>query len=179
MDFFYRPSKWLLLILSENAERIKTDVETNLTRAAQIIEQDVPQYEVRFLDTSKTKRFPIGVTSVNEIVEEFNAKVLNDLIVRKKKTNAKKVALIMERNAFPSEDVFESVVKQSRHDESIYHLICSKGNFLATEPRKKCYPNSCAKCSEEVLCVHSCLLRLLWVIFDDKRVLTVLDDKKT
>jgi hypothetical protein len=178
MDLSYKPSKWLLLILSRYEDCIKTDVETNLIRAAQIIERNVPPYEIQSLDTSKTRRFPKGFTSVNEIEEEFNEKVLNDLIERKKRSNAKKVALIMERNAFPSDDIFESVVKQIRHDESIYHLICSKGNFLDTEQRKKCYHISCVKCPE-ALCEHSCLLRLLWVIFDDKRVLTVLDDKKT
>ena len=175
MGLFYKPSGWLLLILGDNAKGIKTDVETNLTRAAQITEQDEPSYEVQFLDTSKTKEFPTGVTSVNEIEEEFNEKILNDLINRKKKSNARKAALIMERNAFPSTDIFESVVKMINHDDSIYHLICSKGNFLETEKRKKCYRISCAKCPE-TLCEHSCLLRLLWVIFEDKRVLTVLDD---
>jgi len=178
MGLFYKPSGWLLLILGNNAQSIKTDVETNLTRAAQITKQNSPPYEIQFLDTSKTRGFPTGVTSVNEIEEEFNEKVLNDLISRKKKSNAKKVALIMERNAFPSDDIFESVVKKINHDDSIYHLICSKGNFLETEKRKKCYRTSCAKCPE-ALCEHSCLLRLLWVIFEDKRILTVLDGEKT
>jgi hypothetical protein len=178
MRLSFKPSGWLLLILGNNAQGIKTDVETNLIRAAQITEQDTPSYEVQLLDTSKTRRFPTGFTSVNEIEEEFNEKVLNDLIIRKKKSNAKKVALIMERNAFPSDDIFESVVKKIDHDDSIYHLICSKGNFLETEKRKKCYSTSCAKCPD-VLCEHSCLLRLLWLIFEDKRVLTVLDGEKT
>jgi len=169
MALFYKPSSWLLLILSKNAQGIKTDVETNLIRAAQITEQDTPSYEVRFLDTSKTRKFPTGFTSVNEIEEEFNEKVLNDLIIYKRKSNARKVALIMERNAFPSTDIFESVVKKINHDDSIYHLICSKGNFLETENRKKCYRISCAKCPE-ALCEHSCLLRLLWVIFEDERI---------
>jgi hypothetical protein len=176
MILSYRHPKWLLLILSKNVECIKTDVETNLIRAAQITGQDVPLYEVQFLDISKTRSFPTGFASANEIEEEFNEKVLNDLIVRKRKSNTNKVALIMERNAFPSDDIFESVVKQIRHDSSIYHLICSRGNFLDTGQRKKCYQFSCAKCAE-AFCEHSCLLRLLWVIFDDKRVLNVLDKK--
>jgi hypothetical protein len=178
MGLFYKPSSWLLLILSNDTHGIKTDVETNLIRAAQITEQDTPEYEVQFLDISKTREFPRGFTSENEIEEEFNEKILNDLISRKKKSAAKKVALIMERNAFPTNEIFESVIKEINHDDSIYHLICSKGNFLETEQRKKCYRFSCAKC-QEALCEHSCLLRLLWVIFEDKRVLNVLDGEKT
>jgi len=178
MRLIYKPSSWLLLILSKNAQGIKTDVETNLTRASQITGQDKPPYEVQFLDASKTREFPTGINVENEIEEEFNEKILNDLITRKKKSDNKKVALIMERNAFPSNDVFESVVKKIPHYDSIYHLICSKGNFLATEQRKKCYHMSCANCPE-ALCEHSCLLRLLWVIFRDERVLTVLDGEKT
>jgi len=178
MGLFYKPSSWLLLILGDNAKDIKTDVETNLTRAAQITGQITPPYEIQFLDISKTKEFPTGVTFENEIEEEYNEKILNDLIIRKKESKDKKVALIMERNAFPSNDIFESVVKNINHDDSIYHLICSKGNFLATEQRKKCYSISCDNCPE-ALCEHSCLLRLLWVIFEDKRVLNVLDGEKT
>jgi len=178
MRLLYKPSGWLLLILGDNARDIKTDVETNLIRAAQITKLDTPPYEVQFLDTSKTRKFPTGVTSINEIEEEFNEKILNELISRKRKSNAKKVALIMERNAFPSNDIFESVIKMINHDDSIYHLICSKGNFLETEKRKKCYRTSCDKCPD-ALCEHSCLLRLLWLIFGDKRILTVLDGEKT
>ena len=85
MEWSLKPSKWLLLFLG-NSKDIQKDVETNLIRASQIIGRDVPPYEVQSLDTSKTKKFPTGVTVENEIEEEFNEKILNDLISRKKST---------------------------------------------------------------------------------------------
>ena len=173
MGLFFKPSKWLLLILGANSKVIESDINTNIIRASQITEQMPPEFEIQSLNISKTKLFPQGITSANEIQEEFNEKILNDLIDRKKRTNAAKVALIMERNAFPSDDVFEDVVKKINHSRSIYYLICSKGNFLETAKRKKCYRNSCDKCPE-THCEHSCLLRLLWVIFGDVKVLNVL-----
>ena len=178
MRLFLKPSNWLLLILGTNSKDIEIDVNTNITRAAQIIGLNAPIYNIQFLNTSKTKTFPTGITSVNEIEEEYNEKILNDLIIRKKKSNATKVALVMERNAFPSDDIFEDVVKKIKHNNSIYYLICSKGNFLATEERKKCYRNSCDRCSTIPICEHSCLLRLLWVMFEDERILAVLDNKE-
>ena len=177
MAFLFKPSKWLLLILG-NSEYIRRDIDTNLTRAAQLIGKSPPPYEIESLDISKTREFPAGEPSVNEIEEEFNEKILNDLIVRKKKTGAMNVALIMERNAFPTDDIFEKVVRIVKHDDSIYHIICSKGSFIDTKKRKKCYITSCDKCMEP-LCNHGCLLRLLWVIFKDTRALSVLDSEKT
>ena len=177
MGWVLRPSKWLLLVLSKSKQQMKEDLVTNLIRAAQIIERDVPPYEIQFLSESKIKMIPTGFTAVNEIEEEFNEKILNELIALKKKSSAKKVALIIERNVFPSDEVFESVIKQVKHDDSIYHLICTKRNFLDTKKRKECYTASCDKCPKDI-CEHSCLLRLLWVIFGDERVLSVLDDKE-
>ncbi|MDR0443783.1 MAG: hypothetical protein LBH44_10285 [Treponema sp.] len=177
MGWHFKPSKWLLLFLGDN-EYIQTDVVTNLTLAAEFAEKNVPKYELQVLDTSKTKKIPTGIHIENEIIEEFSEKILNDLITRRKKAGAAKVALIMERNAFPSDDIFENIVRQVKHDDSIYHLICSKGNFLDAKQRKICYNISCDKCGLP-FCEHSCLLRLLWVIFEDKRALTVLDSTKT
>ncbi|MDR0447558.1 MAG: hypothetical protein LBH07_02700 [Treponema sp.] len=170
------PSKWLLLFLGGNEDDRRV-IETHLPRAAAFAERNAPKYEVHVFDTSVTKNIPTGFTVENELIEEFIEKILDDLIKYKKRSGATKAALIIDRTAFPNEEIFEYIIKQVKHDDSIYHLICSRGDFLNIEQRKKCYKISCDKCIES-LCRHSCLLRLLWVIFEDKRVLNVLDGWK-
>ena len=184
MGWFFKSPKWLLLILGGTDDTVR-DIETNLERAAQIAECTLPNYEIEEFFKEKEEaetKLPIdkyahiGTAAENVLEQEFNELILNNLIISKKKHKAAKVALIMFRNAFPETQTLEEIVKSIYHDENIYHIVCSNTTFINTKKRKDCYETSCDKCNNVKGCEHSCLIRLLWLMFDkDKRVLNVLD----
>jgi uncharacterized protein (UPF0332 family) len=105
-----------------------------------------------------------------EIVESLNDIVLNPVIKWKRKHNATKVAIIFSHTAFPNEEIFNEVVNDKIFDNTTYYSICTKGDLLdGIETRKECVKKACSKCDKfnnDKGCNHSCLLRLLWLMFE-------------
>lgn len=141
-------------------------VENHIKKVAEIItEIATPAYKIIRIP-QQDNDFPEGITFSSEITETFNEVILNKVIKEKKIMSCTHAIIILSRNAFPNNNVFEEVVKDSLKDELIYQMICTRGNFVDYEQRKKCYKRSCAQCNDLKDCEHSCLPRLIWVLFD-------------
>jgi len=166
---------WLLAFVGGKGDEEEL-VENYLETASLRTKLPHPKYRIERIDTSKTLAFPTGIPVDHELSEKFDEDIVNDLLKKKQKYRAAKAALIIARNAFPDEDVFREIVKYSAKDIPFYHMICTWTDFLhGSTKRKKCYEYSCAQCGKlEVGCAHSCLPRLLWLMFgEDERVLNM------
>jgi hypothetical protein len=170
-----RNPPWLLVFVGGSGDEEK-HVKKFLKTASLLTDRPIPEYCPIRIDAAKTLAFPTGVPVDNELAELFSEAVLDDLIREKRKIGTTHAALIIARNAFPDAEVFRATVKDSINDDSIYHLICTWTDFLGgATPRKNCYDYSCAQCGKlEDGCAHSCLPRLLWLMFsENRRVLDV------
>jgi len=173
MRLFKKNSPWLLVFLGGSGDE-EEHLKTYIDMARDIRELTPPKYKSIRFDTGKTRAFPTGVPAKNELAELFSEAVINELIEKKRKFGAANVALIIAADAFPNLDVFKEVVQDSINDNDVYDLMCSSADFRKSEPRKKCYAHLCGGCGNLDGCLHSCLPRLLWLMFNkDERVLRV------
>lgn len=170
---------WLVVFVGGD-ERHGSDeraVKTYTERVAHIINTPPPRYEVMRIPRAQVRSFPVGVTVKHELSERFSNVILNPLISTKRDIGATEAALVIFGNAFPNIEVYEATLRESQHDSSIFHLVCSWTDFLGgIDNRLSCYHQCCSACKKMgSSCKHSCLPRLLWLMFNkDDNVLQAL-----
>ena len=177
---FLKGETWLLVFVG-GLEENKDIVISYLSKVSEVLKISIPKYHVQTISQNKSHKIPSVPSADNEISENFSEFILNDVIEWKNTYQATQVAIMLPRTAFSSDEVFVQVVNDSIFKESNYHAICSRGNFLDTEKRKKCVKKTdCTQCSELASgCTHSCLIRLIWLIFQGKndKILETFDSR--
>jgi len=95
--------------------------------------------------------------------------LVNKVIKLKKESKAHCVAVILSRKYFSSEDAFVSAISDITLNANPYYIICWRGDFLPMTKKLECpyFIYKCGACKNEInTCEHSCLPRLLWLLFD-------------
>lgn len=162
-----RKPLWLVAFVG-GVETDPRALKTYIDSAVNMLSLPRPHYEIMEIPSDKTQAFPTGKTVEHELSELFSDAVLNPLINKKKQIKATDAALVIFRNAFPDEEVFKETLRETRYESSIFHLACSWTDFLhGSDKRQDCYKRCCSECGEMgKSCSHSCLPRLLWLLFD-------------
>lgn len=169
------PNKWLIVHIGISDEDINA-IKRCVNVVSKKLNKRVPIIGYECIDIIDTKPIGATVAAEGEVEEAFSEIITTHIDRWKRKGGWKNVAVVISRKAFPSIEILAKYIKHYSFDDSVYHAICNYGDFLNISLREKCMKRSCTVCIKQEQCAgHSCLLRLIWLLFDqDDDVVAVL-----
>ncbi|MDR2570356.1 MAG: hypothetical protein LBD23_08685 [Oscillospiraceae bacterium] len=107
-----------------------------------------------------------------QLPEEISRTLTNRLIELKRENRVQRVAVIFARVDFSNDEVFTVAVNDSLFKTDEYQAFCWKRNFLSMSKKLMCIESRCGMCANQLeICDHSCLPRLLWVLFNENSLI--------
>ncbi|MCL2221296.1 MAG: hypothetical protein FWC20_03295 [Oscillospiraceae bacterium] len=171
--FIGSPRNWLVVFIKNSSEDERA-LHENVEYLSALLSVKPLHYELMHFEPSvrqSLRNLGTEPSAEGELVEQLHELLINRIIKLSKQAKFHRFAVVLNRNDFGSEYVFQRAVKSPIFSDEKFHPICWRSNFLAMTKRLECLGVQCGTCSTSLECKHSCLPQLLWLLFNkDKRV---------
>lgn len=165
-----RPRKWLVVFV-KNQHGNERAFETLVTRLGGVLSKKPFAYDIKTLTEAESdalKQVGSVKTAHMQLSEDLSEKLFNKVIELKKEAKAQRVAVVLNRGDFGYEDAFLAAVNDTLFKDKAYYVICGRSNFLSIKKKLDCIRVQCCDRGNSLeRCKHSCLARLLWLLFDE------------
>jgi hypothetical protein len=180
MPIYIGLRKWLIIFVKEapEDERVLKDF---ITRLEESLGKKSLFFDVKYFSKNEhtaLKKVGTKVCADGELIEMINEALVNKVININKNPKYQRVAVILQRSDLGSDEAFQCVVDEPFFRTGTRYSICYLRNYVSMTKKLNCLSSRCGDCLNTTnLCDHSCLPRLLWLLFDcDNRVKDILSD---
>ena len=168
-----KPRNWLIIFVKNRLDDGRA-VKNLVKRLEESLSKKSMPFSIEFLAFSDDERRRLKLTGAEKDVEwgveeKINEVLINKIIELKKKAKPKpqRVAVVLSRSDIGSDEAFLAAVSDPLISNEPYYVICWWTNFLSLTKKLECLDFQCGTCLiAPNICNHSCLPKLLWLLFD-------------
>jgi hypothetical protein len=168
-----KPRNWLIVFVKDRLEDGRA-VKNLVKRLEESLSKKSMPFSIEHLALNDDERKILKLAGAEKDVEwgaeeRLNEVLINKIIDLKKKARPKpqRVAVVLSRSDIGSDEAFLAAVSDSLISNEPYYVICWWTNFLSLSRKLDCLDLQCGACSiAPIICEHSCLTKLLWLLFN-------------
>lgn len=162
----YSKPSWLIFFLGSGYD--KDLLENNITKLSELSKKTPCPYTIAIYKWASDQIYNLlsKVRTRGEMVDVMDM-VINNIIKVKKAKNLRnaEIAIILNLKVFGGNPLALDEFVKNEYFYNV-HLMCFCEDFSILTQDARCFRNRCTNCGKHLEVAHSCLPKLLWLLFN-------------